>query len=83
MRAAVLTASPQRSYWNVLEPITPAIADPEWMPTWQEKVMPYCCSSRLMMFMMLIIAKPKPAMPHARSSAEGSIRGLGKPAATR
>ena len=32
MRAAVLTASPQRSYWNLLWPMMPAMAAPEWMP---------------------------------------------------
>ena len=32
MRAAVLTASPHRSYWNRLCPMMPAMAAPEWMP---------------------------------------------------
>ena len=34
MRAAVLTASPHRSYWKRLWPMMPAMAVPEWMPIW-------------------------------------------------
>ena len=33
IRLAVLTVSPQMSYWNFVLPITPATAGPELMPT--------------------------------------------------
>jgi len=48
IRAAVLTASPHKSYWYVLWPITPAMADPESMPTYRkEKEVHFLRSARL------------------------------------
>ena len=84
MRAAVLTASPHRSYWKRLWPMMPAMAVPVWMPTWHESVTPssFMISSVLITSITCTIANASEQMASARSFGSTMRVGSGSPDAT-
>ena len=84
MRAAVLTASPQRSYWKRLWPMMPAMALPLLMPTWHWSTTPrsIMSCSELITSITCTIENASAVMASARSRAPTSTSGSGRPAPT-
>mmetsp|Transcript_49628 Transcript_49628/g.165794 ORF Transcript_49628/g.165794 Transcript_49628/m.165794 type:complete len:236 (-) Transcript_49628:218-925(-) len=82
MRAAVLTASPTRSYWYFRWPMMPAIAEPEWTPICTESGAEPGGRSALTMSMTCTIATASAHVPSARCCGDPSSSGSGRPAAT-
>ena len=83
IRAAVFTASPQRSYWKRLWPMTPAIAAPEWMPIWHWRWGNHISESSVFtMSITCTIENESAAIASARSFRPSISVRSGRPAAT-